>query len=130
MKRNEKSPNMEEKVYDDYLKELEAIGSKLAKEFVEVSDALQTYIASHGGVDNIYTSVCCDVIKQGHIAYNTNNITDGINYIGASILSNITERRRIKVDICKNWRLLRKRLNMLNTTKRKSLLKKPQAMNY
>ena len=35
---------MEEKVYNDYLKELEAIGSKLAKELAAVSDALQTYI--------------------------------------------------------------------------------------
>lgn len=43
-------PPMSEKDYDDYLKELEAIRSKLAKELAEVSDALQTYIASHGGL--------------------------------------------------------------------------------
>lgn len=40
---------MSEKAYNDYLSELEAIRSKLAKELAEVFDALQTYIASHGG---------------------------------------------------------------------------------
>lgn len=43
-------PPMSEKAYNDYLKELEAIRSKLAKELSAVSDALQTYIASHGGL--------------------------------------------------------------------------------
>lgn len=124
MKRNEKSPNMEEKVYDDYLKELEAIRSKLAKELAEVSDALQTYIASYGGIDNIYASVCCDVIKQGYIAYNT-DIADGINnYVGASILGNITERRRIKVDIMQKLAIVEEKIKNVKHNKEKIFVEK------
>lgn len=116
-------PPMSEKAYNDYLKELEAIRSKLAKELAEVSDALQTYIASHGGIDNIYASVCCDVIKQGHIAYNT-GIADGINYIGASILGNITERRRIKVDIMQKLAIVEEKIKYVKHNKEKIFVEK------
>lgn len=123
MKSNEKSPNMEEKVYDDYLKKLETIRAKLAKELAEVSDALQTYIANHGGIDNIYASVCCDVIKQGHNFYNT-DIADGINYIGASILGNITERRRIKVDIMQKLAIVEEKIKYVKHNKEKIFVEK------
>lgn len=115
---------MKQKDYDDYLKELEAIRSKLAKELAEVSDALQTYIANHGGIDNIYASVCCDVIKQGHIAYNTDNITDGINYVGASILGNVTERRRIKVDIMQKLAIVEEKIKYVKHNKEKIFAEK------
>ena len=123
MKRNEKLPPMSEKDYNDYLKELEAIRSKLAKEFAEVSDALQTYIASHGGIDNIYASVCCDVISHGHNFYNT-DIADGINYVGASILSNITERRRIKVDITQKLAIVEEKIKYVKHNKEKIFVEK------
>jgi hypothetical protein len=116
-------PPMNEKAYNDYLKELEAIGSKLTKELVEVSDALQTYIASHGGIDNIYASVCCDVIKQGYIAYNT-DIADGINYVGASILGNVTERRRIKVDIMQKLAIVEEKIKYVKHNKEKIFVEK------
>lgn len=116
---------MKQKDYDDYLKELEAIRSKLAKELAEVSDALQTYIASHGGIDNIYASVCCDVISHGHnfYIYNT-GIADGINYVGASILSNITERRRIKVDIMQKLAIVEEKIKYVKHNKEKIFVEK------
>jgi hypothetical protein len=123
MKRNEKLPPMSEKAYNDYLKELEAIRSKLAKELAEVSDALQTYIASHGGIDNIYASVCCDVISHGHNFYNT-GIADGINYIGASILGNVTERRRIKVDIMQKLAIVEEKIKYVKHNKEKIFVEK------
>lgn len=114
---------MSKKAYNDYLKELEAIGSKLAKELVEVSDTLQIYIASHGGIDNIYASVCCDVIKQGHIAYNT-DIADCINYVGTSILGNVTERRRIKVDIMQKLAIVEEKIKCIKHNKEKIFVEK------
>lgn len=115
---------MSEKAYNDYLSELEAIGSKLVKELAEVSDALQTYIASHGGIDNIYASVCCDVIKQGHIAYNTTDIADGINYVGSSILGNVTERRRIKVNIMQKLAIVEEKIKCVKHNKEKIFVEK------
>lgn len=117
---------MSEKAYNDYLSELEAIRSKLAKELAEASDALQTYIASHGGIDNIYASVCCDVISHGHnfiIFYNT-GIADGINYIGASILGNVTERRRIKVDIMQKLAIVEEKIKYVKHNKEKIFVEK------
>lgn len=115
-------PPMSEKAYNDYLKELEAIRSKLAKELAEVSDALQNYIANHGGIDN-NASVCCDVISHGHNFYNT-GIADGINYIGASILGNITERRRIKVDIMQKLAIVEEKIKYVKHNKEKIFVEK------
>lgn len=63
------------------------------------------------------------MIKQGHIAYNT-DIADGINYVGASILGNVTERRRIKVDIMQKLAIVEEKIKCVKHNKEKIFVEK------
>lgn len=114
---------MKQKDYDDYLKKLETIRSELAKELADVSEALQTYIAAHGGLDDIYAFVSCEMISHGHISYGA-YVNDNANYVGASILGNVTKRRRIKVDIMQKLAIVEEKIKYVKHNKEKIFVEK------
>ena len=104
---------MEEKVYDDYLEELDYIFIELGKEYAKISTELNTLTASHGGVDGFYSS-----ILNGTCTYSYDSSCDSETFY------QIRKKIRARADVIKRISCIRKRIKDVERNKEKIFIKK------